>query len=229
MKLLFHYNPGLQHQVDHAHAFADCGFDITPTPDGDADVHVVSGPYFALRQWRAHPHVLVIDRAWWGDPDCISIGWLQPDGTRKFAMCGTEPRPQPSVMPWKTRECSAIILADYKQDIDEIDRLASQRFVHVRIRRHPAEEQPIHKLHDMLTLSDVCIGHSGSAIFEAIVLGVPTICTDPQNVCAPVCAGNILDDELWRGNRAAWLHAMSYRQFNLNEIDTAWELLKDAL
>lgn len=225
---VIHYNPALPHQVDHAKAFQACGFDITPCPDGDADIHVISGPWFAYRKWLGHPRVLMIDRAWWDDPNSVSIGWLQPDGTRKFAK-GDAPRRHPVMRPWKTREDSCLLMADYGQDVSDIELEAVSRFTTVQVRRHPAESSP-HQvgLSAALGLRDVAIGHSGTGVFEAIRLGVPTICTDPNNECMPVCVPSV-QDELYRGDRNMWMHEMAYKQFTLEEIadGTAWSLLKD--
>lgn len=224
---LVHYNPRLQHQVDHAEAFRACGFDTTPLPTGEADVHVISGPWFAYQQWHSHPRVLMIDRAWWGDPQYISIGWLNPDGSRRFAS-GTKQRPIPFYEAWKVRDWSCLILADYGQDVADIYYAACQRFGHVTIRKHPADEVPIIPLTSALRLHDVAICTSGSAGFEAIMQGVPTICLNPKNEIAPVCAAS-LDAELYRGDRAEWLHDMSYKQWPLAEIGEAWQHLKDIM
>lgn len=228
MQGLIHYNCNLQHQIDHAQAFRACGFDSTPSPYVEMPgVHVISGPYFAYDKWKNHPQTLMIDRAWWGDPDCVSIGWLQPDGTRKFAT-GTDPRAIPEIEPWRTGESSVLILADYDQDTTAIKVFAQERFETVTIRRHPAEHPSMVPLTEALMHTDVCIGHSGSALFDAIRMGVPTICTDPLNECIPACSSWV-NGKLYRGSRDAWLHDMSYKQFSLAEIadGTAWRLLKD--
>lgn len=222
---LIHYNPHLPHQRDHARAFEAAGFKATTDPKREADIHVISGPHYAMRHWIGHPRVLMIDRAWWGDPECVSIGWLQPDGTRRFAS-GTEPRPHPEPMPWKTRQQSAVVLADYGQDVSSIVSKAKSRFHYVRVRKHPAEQAPGETLHSALALSDVAIGTARTALFDAIMMGLPSVCLDPDNPLAGVCA-NDLDSELVYPDRGPWLHDMSYRQFNLNEIEEAWRLLSD--
>jgi hypothetical protein len=228
MQGVMYYNPKRLHQVDHARAFESCGFKasiglIKPEPE----VCVISGPYYMYDAMKHHPRTLMIDRAWWGDPEYISIGWLQEDGSRTFAT-GEAPRPKPEYEAWKTREVSCIILADYRQDISEIATQASSRFASVQIRRHPAEGVAHQgKLTDWLRLRDVCICTSGTAGFEAIRLGVPTICLDPDNPIAPVCS-NSIDAELYRGDRSDWLHQMSYKQWSLAEIASgqAWEHLQ---
>ena len=230
-----HYNPSVQHQVDFANAFRACGFDVTTSQNEQADTHVIYGPHYCLGHLRKHPRVLYIDRAWWGHDDTqpgdghVSIGWMQPDGSRKFAS-GDVPRETPEMEPWKAREDSCLILADYMQKTSDIALSAVSRFRHVNVRLHPANDTERHtvRLQDAIRLHDVAIGHAGTSIFESIRMGVPTICTDPRNPCAPVCSRNV-DDELYRGSRDAWLRDMSYKQFSLAEIadGTAWNLLRD--
>lgn len=232
MQGVMHYNATLQHQVLHAVAFAASGFDTTTDPSYPAHTHVISGPHYAYQQQKRHSRVLMLDRAWWGDPDCVSLGWLQHDGTRRFAT-GDAPRPKPELEPWKTRECTAIILVDYGQDPERIEQIrsdAAQRFTSVKVRWHPASvknKHPIALDYD-LRLADVAIATSGTSVFHALRLGLPSICLDPKNVCAPVCSASI-DAELIRPDRSQWLHEMSYKQFNMAEIaaGTAWKLLKD--
>jgi len=122
-----------------------------------------------------------------------------------------------------------LVLADYGQDVSEIVRAARDRYWRVRVRRHPAEKPGQRSLEADIMLAHTVIGTSGTALFDALVRGVPGVCLDPRNVCAPVCVDSI-DAELYRGDREAWLHDMSYCQFTLEEIadGTAWELLKCA-
>jgi hypothetical protein len=232
MVTLFHFNPKLPHQVRHAEAFSKAGFEITGSPDGEADVHIVSGPYFAMPTWAGHPNLIMIDRAFYGDPECVQIFWLNPDGTRTHAT-GTEPRLKPELKPWKTwilGECRALILPDYMQEERELVAIADQRFDHVTVRRHPAEnglksgEQPDVSLADQLADHHVCIGHSSTALFEAIVAGLPVICTDPDNVVAEV-AQTDTEGLLRRPSRTEWLHRVSYMQWNHDEFGLALNLL----
>lgn len=226
---LFHYNCNLSHQVDHANAFKKCGFDTTPSPYVEGgDFHVISGPHFAYEQWK-HSTPLMIDRAWWGDPDYVSIFWLMPDGTRRYAS-GTEPRPYPEMEPWGTAQDNVLILADYQQITTAVEVFAKMTFGNVTVRKHPAEEKHTDSLEDALMKADIVIGHSGTAVFDAIRLGRPTVCTDSRNPCAPVCTSWV-GAELYRGDRSAWLHDMSYKQWSLSEISSgeAWEALQDVL
>jgi len=226
---LMHYNLNMPHQCDHANAFKSAGFDTTPSPYVEAhDFHVISGPHFAFEQWK-HSTPLMIDRAWWGDPDCVAIFWLMPDGSRKYAT-GTAPRPKPELQPLQPGEDSCLILADYGQDVSDIAMQARQRYGVVNIRKHPANGVGPVRLGAQIAAHDICIGSKGTSMFEAIKQGKPTVCLDDQNACAPVCSPSV-DAPLNRGDRSEWMHEMSYKQFSLDEIadGTAWENLKDVL
>ena len=238
MKGVIHYNPYISHQVDFAKAFSNCGFKATTCRFEQADIHVIYGPHYCLHTWQYHPRVLYIDRAWWGHDQTkpgdgfASIGWLQPDGTRKFAS-GTADRPKPAMHSWKKQwtmgEIRCMVLADYGQDVSETVRKASERFPSVRTRVHPADSTDVRvvTLEMDVQFADVVIGHSGTGIFEALKFGTPVICTDTDNPCMPVCSS--MDEPLYRGDREAWLHDMSYKQWSLDEIASgeAWEHLKD--
>lgn len=213
--MLCHYNPNMAHQVRWAKAFSDAGCAITPHCGGEADIHIVQGPWFALKTWANHPRVLWLDRAFWGDPDVVTLGWKRGD-TRVFAW-GPAVRDKPAMLPWKTREDSALILADYNQDVSDLAAQARQRFGYVYTRFHPATKAPCHSLQADLMMADVCVGHSSTALVEAIVLGVPVICTDPLNAVAPVAVRN-MDADLYRGDRDARLHKISWMQWHIDEI-----------
>ena len=224
---VIHINPTLAHQVIHGEVFAQGipGCIATTDLDRAADIHIVSGPHYALNRWRSHERVLMIDRAYWGDPDYISIGWLNNDGSRRFAT-GKEPRYQPGLFPWRVRAQSALILADYGQDTTEAERFARKTFGHTTVRRHPADKDEPVSLVSQLMLHDVAIGGAGSALVQAAVLGVPCICNNPENPAYPVASR--INADLYFGDRWQWLHDLSYRQFNHNEIadGTAWEYLR---
>ena len=235
---VFHCHPRSPNQREISKAFEAGGFDITTDLHTPADIHVISGPNFAYEAYIGKPNVLMVNRAFWGDGDKnkkVSIGWLQANGTRKFAT-GEAPRPKPKMQPWKTRENSCIVLPDYSanmkmngKSIDAVRRDAAARFGKATVRLHPAGykgERPT--LMDDISKHDVAIGGLGTSVFEAIILGVPVIC-DPLNACAAVAATD-MSAPLVRPDRTQWLHDLSYAQFSLAEIanGTAWNLLKDA-
>jgi len=227
MQGLIHYNPHRKNQVDQAQAWLASGFAATPKRTGAADVHVVSGPWFAYETWRGHSRTLMVDRAYWGNPEYVSIGWLNPDGTRRFAK-GTAPRPKPEYEAWRTREWSCLVLADYDQDVTDIAYEAGKRFGFVEVRKHPANEPNCVDLASAIRLRDVIVCGKGTAGFQAIMQGKPVICLDPKSEIMPVACPT-MTGELYRGDRDEWLHDMSYKQWSLAEIasGTAWQHLKD--
>jgi len=232
VSVVMHYNPGLPHQVRHAEAFEAAGVKATPSPDGEADVHIVSGPYFALPKWNGHSNLIMIDRAFYGDPEYIQMFWLSPDGSKAHAT-GTEPRPKPELQPWKkwnVGECRALVLPDFRQDVTDLVAQIKDRFDSVTVRRHPAEsglksgEQPEVSLASQLAEHQVCIGHSSTALFEAIIAGLPVVCTDTKNVVSEVSQTDV-EGLLLRPDRATWLHRVSWMQWNHEEFGQALNLL----
>ena len=226
VSVVMHYNPGLPHQVRHAEAFKAVGVEVTPAPCGDADVHIVSGPHFALARWLNHPNVIFLDRAFYGDPEYVSMGWMNPDGSRTFAT-GDTPRPKPEPKPWKKwmpGECRALVLPDYQQDATALIELARERYNFVTLRRHPAELKPAETLAEQLEAHHVAIGHSSTALFDAVIAGLPVICTDPLNVVAEVSQTNT-EGVLRRPDRTDWLHRVSWMQWNHEEFGHARRLL----
>jgi hypothetical protein len=232
VSVVMHFNPKLPHQVRHAEAFMAAGVKVTPFPHGDADVHIVSGPYFALPTWRDHPNVIWLDRAFYGDPEYVSIGWLNPDGSRTFAT-GDAPRFKPELKPWKSwnpNDCRVLILPDYQQDAAELMASVDDVYETITVRRHPAEsglksgEQPSVSLASELETNDYAIGHSSTALFDAVVAGLPVLCTDPLNVVAEV-AQTDMGALLRRPDRTDWLHRVSWMQWNHDEFGQALQLL----
>ena len=235
---LFICHPHSPNQLEISKAFKACGFEVTTDLHKPADIHVISGPNYAYEAYVGKPNVLMVNRAWWGDGDKdkkVSLGWLQANGTRKFAT-GDAPRPKPKMQPWKTREDSCIVLPDYSpnmkmngKSIDGVRQDAEARFGKATVRLHPAGDRVKRPtLRDAISKHDVAIGGMGTSVFEAIILGVPVICA-PLNVCAAVAVTD-MTAPLVRPDRTQWLHDLSYAQFSLAEIadGTAWDLLKDA-
>jgi hypothetical protein len=217
--VVMHYNPRLRHQVEHAQAFAVAGIRTTTDPRAPADVHIVSGPHYALPYWRNHSQVIWLDRAYWGDPKYVSLGALEPDGSRVFLSPQGE-RQKPELQPWGEAEDSALVLLDYNQDI-KLAKLAKRHFRNVCIRRHPVNEVPIMPLRDQIAMYDVAVGTSSTALVDAVIAGKPVICYQTTSPVAPVASefGNIK-----RPRREAWLDMLSWRQFTLEEIAAGWPL-----
>lgn len=192
--IAIHANRSLKHQVDLAYALADgMGGRVTFGSQTEADLHVVLGPWFALNQWK-HAHTLYVDRAHWGDPDCVSIHWLQ-DG-EKVRTRGRAYRPHPELHPMKTGS-KRIYLCDYGE------RPACQ---YETVRYHPAQIAPARKLADDLAAHDIAIGRRTTALVDAAIHGLRVETDDPHS---PVYG---LTD------RQQWIQDMAWHNWSMDEI-----------
>jgi len=203
-----HINTALTHQVEHGEWFRS-GFKrhaITATVTSDrtmqADVHVISGNWYALRQWIGHPRVIALDRDHYrGNPDNVSLGWLRPDGGREFRIGAGRPAPVP--LPRKIQTAS-IFLADYNGPIDyDADEL----------RLHPSTAGPPQRpLLDALKPYGVAIGYRTTALVTAALAGLRVICRDKRGMMA----------------RPDWLEVLPYADWHKSEISSgdAWEHLR---
>lgn len=164
---------------------------------------------------------LYVDRAYWGDPDCVTVGWLNTDGSRTFAS-GTKERPKPDLKPWKHGK-RAVVLATWQENATELAQKAAERFS-TWYRPHPAQKGysgpwpvmggPVEAVWER---ADIAIGTTSTALFGAVINGLPTIGR----------VGSVAStfEHIRRPDRAQWLHEMSYRQFHIDELETAWGLL----
>ena len=227
---VIHRNAALNHQIKHAEQFA-AGFKrhgqacvITSDRGMAGDIHVVLGPHYALEQWRNHPRCVWLDRAFWSDPECVSVGW-SAGVTRKFP-AGAGWRNHPELQPWKSgRDC--IVLADYGDDGASMAALVRPHVERVEIRRHPAEGGA-GALSDALRGFQIAIGGKTTALVEAAISGLSIVCKDARNPVTPVASNTIRD--LSQPDRAEWLRALSWANWSGSEIASGdlWECLTTA-
>lgn len=210
MDIAFHTATSQSHQLEHFQWFRD-GFkqlginlrilDIY----GDADYHIISGPNFAYQEWLGKPNVLMIDRAlWhpeksgkWQSMDWISIGWLQPDGTRIFAK--GDGRSGPEVATRKIGN-GTIYLKDYNDHREEEADT---------VRYHPAERNSTETLDQALDKHGIAIGYKTSALVTAALRGLKVICKDKRNIMSD----------------PNWLEILPYTDWHYSEIQSG-EALK---
>jgi hypothetical protein len=225
---VIHCNVRMAHQVAWAEAFA-AGFarhgqacEITADPAREGGIHVVLGPHYALRHWQDHPRCVHLDRAWWGDPDRASIGWANPDGTRKFPLGDTD-REKPLLAAHRIGR-DAIVLPDYGDTGEDMAALLRPHVESVTIRRHPAEGG-IGTLAEALTGKHIAIGGTGTSLVEAAIAGLAVICRDPRNPAAPVASST--PREIKHADRTDWLHRLSWGNWSHAEIESGelWECL----
>ena len=202
---VIHIAPSMPHQVAYAEHFAK-GFKslcISPTITGDirldGDIHVVIGPHYAKHQWINHSRTILVDRAFWGDPECVSIGWLNPDGGRKYPQKMDDAREKPDLMPQKTGR-KVIELEDYgvKTTGDH------------PVRRHPLGK-PCRALEDELSEYDTAIGHNTTALVTAAIIGL-------RVVTAKTCAAYPVSLGVQSTSREQWLNDISYANWYNHEI-----------
>lgn len=228
-QVVIHQNPNLDHQRKWAQAFKQAipGAYVTSQPTLttlDPDIHIINGPNYCYKYWLGKPNVLMIDRAYWGDPDHVSIGWLKADGTRIFAS-GRPERPRPAIKPWKEYRGSACVFAGYREEISDLVKLARKHFERVYCRHHPADKQHSGlmelggELSTIFALCDVAVGTKSTVLYDAVFNGLPTI--------GEVGSVRSYWGDLRRPDRSEWLHELSYRQFHIDEVRNglAWELL----
>ena len=172
---VIHYNPRLAQQVRYAKAF-QAGFSslgdsvvITDNINQPGNTHVTLGPWYAKKRWEGHSSHLHLDRAYWGDPDCVSLHWLD-SGLKRFVFNNTTKRPYPRLKKQKTGSRS-IYLAGYAEHVDQpVD----------KIRRHPSEQRPTMDLEAELSEFDVAYGSNSTALVAALVQGLHVV-TRSQN------------------------------------------------
>ena len=171
---VIHCNRGLAHQVDMARCLRDglsakgMNAKVSYSADTSADIHVVMGPWFAFKQWRLD-NTLMIDRAYWGDPDCVSIHWLK-DGEKVF-LRDMPHRKHPKLK--KPKEGSRrLYLCDFRQkpegDYDTV-------------RYHPAEVKGQESLEDALRAHDIAMGRRSTALVDAAIHGLLVETSDPHS------------------------------------------------
>lgn len=209
-RTIIHCNRSLKHQVQLAHCLqSGMGGEISYCADTPADLHVVMGPWFAFKQWR-HANTLYIDRAYWGDPDCVSIHWLK-DG-EKVRSTGNGYRSQPELQPLKKGDRS-IVLCDYGMNGGELARLYG-----AEIRNHPAEGAGC-ALERALSCYDVAIGRRTTALVTAAIAGLSVYTDDEHSPVWPISGA--------AGDRAQWLNDLAWHNWSQDEIQRgiAWEIL----
>ena len=196
---VIHFNRGLARQVDWAKAlragFAVHGIkaQISDSADTPADLHVILGPWFAYKQWR-YANTLMLDRAYWGDPDCASLHWLQ--NGEKVYLRDRPHRDHPKLKKEKTGD-RRIYLCDYNQTPDgEYD----------TVRYHPAEKSGQCSLAEALQAHDIAIGKRSTALVDAVIHGLRVETDDPHS---PVYGLT---------SRRQWIRDLAWHNWSRDEI-----------
>ena len=238
-KVVIHTNPTLYNQTSFAAAFVsgfrEHGIDAKIVGRNDVgDIHIVQGPHYAFARWKHHPMVLHLDRCFYGDAaTVVSLGWLNPDGSRRFAAPAREPKGAlPEIQPAKKYRGSAVVLGDYAADSGTLIEAARKRFERVYFKPHPqgATYPGVMNitggLDGVFNLCDVAVGHRTSALVAAALAGLYIVTTDKHHACKPIAFG--FDENERIGEREEWLAGLSWQQWSLSEIKSGefWSSLK---
>ena len=224
--VVIHSNTNLPNQIETSgwlkQGFERHGLDCEVTADRSkpADIHVVQGPHYAFSEHLGKPNVIWLDRCFYGDARFdLSIGWLQPDGSRWFKNEGmaTSNGELPELKTMKPHQESAVVFADFgKMDQGkhwEVN--ARTKYFPVHLRFHPADMENFYPLADMWERCDVAIGGTSTILVDAAINGLHIKQCDPLHVCAGMT------------DRAQWLTDLSWAQWNFEYIVNGdfWEHL----
>lgn len=213
MDITIHVNPAQPHQLEHAEWFKKGlkrhGIMLRITPDikQDSDYHIVSGNHYAKDYWIGHPRTIWLDKRLYRDGEkpagmksdsFVSLGWLRPDGGRKFKL--GENRKSPTI---KERQSNhgTIFLADYCGPVEKAD----------TVRLHPAQQNNDEPLIAALHRHRTAIGYQTTALITAALEGLNTVCKDQRSIMA---------DPYWH-------QLLPYADWHYSEIESgeAWEHL----
>ncbi len=190
-----------------------------------ADINIVMGPHYALRDHLANreklDRVLMLDRCYWGNPQTtVSLHWLDQAGCKQWPDDAPGDRSKPNLQPWRESEKRALCIEDYGKTIPAA---AIQPFFNqVEVRQHPAgrDKQRVEPLGTVLERNDVAVGYSSTALVEAAITGLPVICfADPGT--SPVSQiASTTPAEVIRPDREQWLNNLSYCNWTYEEISS---------
>lgn len=133
--------------------------------------------------------------------DWVSLGWMRPDGGRRFAAGLGRPAP---VIEDRPLQGGSLFLADYGGPIEPAD----------TVRRHPADEPPVEDLRTALRRHRTAIGYQTTALVAAALAGLEIICKDARNIVS----------------QPDWLDLLPYADWHWSEIESgfAWDHLNSA-
>ncbi len=217
---IIHINPTQKHQREHGEWFA-AGFKrlgikykVSPVIHEEADFHIISGPHYAYQFWKGRNNVLMIDRAYchpeksgqWASMDYISLGWLNPDGSRTFYPGEGRTLPE---LPQSTGT-KTIFLADYGGPTEPADivRLHPDQINNAGRFSYQINAGPT--LEADLMQCRKAIGYRTSALITAARMGLEIVCRDSTHILARDNWRKLLPYTDWRYNEIqsgdAWSH-----------------------
>jgi len=209
MLIRIHINPALAHQIQHGMlllaGFKKHGLDakVTSDPQEKADIHVVSGPHFAKHFWLDHPNTILLDRCYYrGNPEHVSFGWLNNQGSRDFIVGAG--RPRPGILDNASGD-KTIFLADYQGAIEDAD----------TVRLHPLDGKYDKSLLESLREHKFAIGYNTTALVTAAIEGLNVTCLSKNSIMS----------------QENWLDLLPYADWHMSEIESGelWDHLRLSL
>jgi len=166
--------------------------EITHNPKEEADIHVISGPHFAKRYWLDHPNTILLDHCYYlGNPEHVSLGWMNSRGGRDFIEgAGKE---LPAVSDNATGDKS-IFLADYNGPLEKAD----------TVRLHPVEGKYDKTLLESLHEHRYAVGYNTTALVTAALEGLEVTCLSKESIMS----------------QENWLNLLPYADWHLSEIES---------
>jgi len=205
MDIAIHGNPSQVHQVKLteliSNGFKRHGLRSTVTSDRllHADIHVVIGPHYAKNTYLSHNNVILVDRCYYkGNPDHVSVGWMNTKGGRDFVE--GEGRVRPKVR--KSLGDKSLFLADFNGVVEDAD----------IVRQHPANVSCETTLAEDIKQCDRAIGYNTTALVLAALGGLDVTCKGDTSI--------LLDEN--------WLNLLPYADWHNDEIESGelWHHLK---
>lgn len=207
MRAIIHESPNSPWQPRYGAAIAAglsaCGIKATRScgKTERADLTVVLGPHWCLDCHR-DTTIIYIDRAFWGDPDAISLHWMI-DGEKVYDWAPREGRPHPDLQPMK-RGSKTVLLNDYRRYYSAPG---------ATVRMHPAESITSEPLADCLRRHDIAIGGRSTALVDAAIAGLVVESREQNSPVAPI-SGQANPD------RKSWIIALSWHNWTHDELQT---------
>lgn len=179
---------------------------VTSSITKEADIHIVSGPHYALNQWKDHPKVILLDRAlWhqekpekWHSMDWLSVGWME-NGQRIFRAGSGRKHPEPKN---GNTGRGSVFLADYDGTVEQAD----------TIRLHPLRKPNQEPLLNCLHRHSRAIGYNTTTLITAALEGLEIECRDQNNIMS----------------QPNWLELLAYADWHYSEIQSGelWDHLR---
>lgn len=206
MRAVIHVNPAIDWQRKYADALAH-GLDersvkpvITHKKTLRGDITIILGPHWCLDDHRHH-RCLYIDRAYWGDPDAVSVHWIE-GGEKVFDWSGKEGRWCPELQPmkWGSR---TVALWDYGRPIYHPGATP---------RPHPSGMPQAESLESVLSRHEIAVGGRSTALVDAAIAGLRVITDDRYSPVFPISFKADPD-------REHWIRSLSWHNWSLIEIE----------